>query len=105
MSENENRPIDRVYALAQWMVEHKALKSVYAFEKLCGLSNLYIRNLRATEKGNTGVDTIAKIYDAVPSVSLEWLVMGRGRMFKKKDEKEILDDIKRNIIERLMENI
>ncbi len=104
MEDNTNRTVDRIYALAQWLIDKNALKSVYAFEKLCGLSKLYIRNLRATEKGNPGVDTIAKIYDALPSVSLEWLVTGRGRMFKKKDEKEVLDDVKRDIIEHLIEN-
>ena len=29
----KERPIDRIKALAQWLIEHKVIKSMYAFEK------------------------------------------------------------------------
>lgn len=74
------------------------------FEKMCGISNYYIRNICATEKGNPGVDIIAKIYTTFPSVSLEWLVLGKGSMLKNKNEEAALNALRQNTMEYLMAN-
>lgn len=100
--ENKGRPVDRIRSLADWMIEHKVLKSHYAFEKVCGLSTYYLRNLSATEKGNPGVDTICKIYTTFPHVNLEWLVTGEGRMFRQKNDEKLVNDIRMSLLERLM---
>ena len=103
MEKETNRPVDRIRQLSDWLITNKVLKTVYAFEKICGLSKHYIKNLAATEKGNAGVDTIAKIYDVFPYVSLEWLVCGTGRMFRiKGTDDEIADAIRRKLIERMI---
>lgn len=95
--------MDRIRLLCEWLIENEVIKTVYAFEKVCGLSKHYIKNLSATEKGNAGADTIAKIYDIFPAVSLEWLVCGTGRMFKiRGTDEEIADAIRRKLIERLI---
>lgn len=103
MEKNDERPVDRIKDFANWLIENKIIKSMYAFEKLCGLSHFYIKNLSATEKGNPGVDTIAKIYEVFPVVSLEWLVAGKGKMFKAKGtDEEIGNMIKIRIINKLL---
>ena len=95
------RPIDRIRALADWLIEKKVVKSITQFENVCGMSPKYIRNLRATEKGNPGVETIAGIYDVFPSVSLKWLVTGKGGMFPpSKNEDELVEKMRLDIIAR-----
>lgn len=104
MEQREIRPVDRISQLAQWLIDNEVLKSSYAFEKVCGLSRFYIRNLNATEKGNAGVDTIAKIYDIFPQINLEWLVTGKGKMFKiKGTDDEIAEAIRKHLILRLIQ--
>lgn len=103
MEENVTRPVDRIKLLCEWLVENKVIKTTYAFEKVCNLSKHYIKNLAATEKGNAGVDTIAKIYDRFPLVSLEWLVCGTGRMFRiRGTSDEIAEEMRKRLIERLI---
>ena len=103
MSENTNRPVDRIRQLADWLIANEVLKSMYAFEKICNLSKHYVKNLSATEKGNCGIDTVANIYEVFPSVNLEWLVCGKGKMFKLKgDDTEIADSIRKNLIFRMI---
>ena len=86
---NDERPIDRIKKLAQWYIDKKALPSMKAFELSCGLSEAYIKNMYETIKGNTGVDSIAKIYKTYKSVSLEWLVLGEGEMLTTSEEEAI----------------
>lgn len=103
MEQREIRPVDRLSQLMQWLIDNEVLKSSYAFEKVCGLSKFYLRNLSATEKGNPGVDTIAKIYDVFPQINLEWVVTGKGKMFRiKGTDEEIADTIRKNLISRLI---
>ena len=103
MEKETIRPVDRISQLMQWLVDNEVLKSAYAFEKVCGLSKFYIRNLSATEKGNPGVDTVAKIYDVFPQVNLEWLVTGKGKMFKVKgNDEEMADLIRKHLISNLI---
>ena len=101
--EQNIRPVDRISQLMQWLVDNEVLKSSYAFEKVCGLSKFYLRNLSATEKGNPGVDTIAKIYDLFPQINLEWVVTGKGKMFRiKGTDEEIADIIRKHLISSLI---
>ena len=98
-----NRSVDRIKQLCDWLIENKVIKTVYAFEKVCGLSNHYIKNLSATKKGNAGVDTIARIYDVFHAVNLEWLVCGTGKMFKVRGtDEEIADAVRKRLIEHLI---
>lgn len=103
MEKLNDRPVDRIKQLSSWLVENEVLKSTYAFEKVCALSKYYIKNLAATEKGNAGVDTIAKIYERFPAVNLEWLVCGTGKMFKVRGtDEEIADSIRKRLLENLI---
>lgn len=103
MEQKTERPVDRIKSLSRWLIDNEVLKSVYAFEHLCGLSDHYIKNLNATEKGNAGVDTIAKIFEAIPLVDLEWLVTGKGKMFRiKGTDEEVAGEIKKRLIARLI---
>ena len=92
------RAIDRIRLLAEWMVDHKVVKSVTHFESVCGLSGRYIRNLVATEKGNPGVDTVAAIYDVFPAVSIKWIVTGKGRMFTARNEEAMLAAMRLDVV-------
>ncbi len=98
------RPADRIHDLASYLVKNKVIKNISMFEKMCGLSSYYIRNICATDKGNPGVDVIAKIYTTFPSVNLEWLVLGKGGMLKNKDENAAINALRQNTIEFLMAN-
>ena len=100
--EKDERPIDRIRQLVDWLIENRIVKSMSAFEKVCGLSHHYIRNLSATEKGNPGIDVAAKIYTVFPTLNLEWLVVGNGRMWKKKDDDDLVNKIKADIINKLI---
>lgn len=88
--ENKERPIDRIRQLADWLIEHNVIRSLVKFEEVCGLSKNYVKNLSATGKGNPGVDTIASIYDAFPTVSLKWLITGKGPMFTMRNEADLV---------------
>lgn len=96
----ENRPIDRIKALTAWLIEHGVIKSIRQFEEICGLSRHYVRNLSATEKGNPGVDIIASIFEAFPSVSLKFLITGKGKMFAAKDEAELAERMRLDIVSK-----
>lgn len=85
----KNRPVDRIKALAQFYIDHKAIRSMRVFEDACGLSQRYIKNLYLTEHGNPGVETVAQIYRAFKGINLEWLVLGDGKMFKVDDDTAI----------------
>lgn len=103
MKRQETRPIDRVNDLYSWLKENGVLNSKYAFEKACGLSKEYIKNTLATEVGAPSVLIIAQIHETFPDVSLEWLVTGKGPMFKgKATDEERAGSIKRKLIERLL---
>lgn len=103
MKRQETRPIDRIQTLFEWMKEHRVLKSRYAFEKACELSKDYVKNTLATEVGSPSVLIIAQIHETFPDVSLEWLVSGKGKMFKKAGtDEEIATTLKRRLIERLL---
>ena len=97
------RPIDRIKMLADWLIENGVIKSIYAFERVCGLSKLYVRNLLATQKGNPGIEVVARIYDVFPMVSIEWLVTGRGNMWKRKgDDEDIANAVKQILLMKLI---
>ena len=87
--EKTERPVDRIRQLARWYIDNGAITSVKSFEIAAGLSSNYIKNLYQTEKGNPGVDTVAKIYRTFAGVSLKWLVLGEGKMFTIPDEKAL----------------
>lgn len=89
MAKNQNRPVDRIRALAQFYIDHKVIRSVRVFEEACGLSQRYIKNLYLTEKGNPGVETIAQIVRKFNGINLEWLVLGEGKMFNVDDNTAI----------------
>lgn len=78
---DRERPIDRIRAIAQFYIDHGALASMRNFEEACDLSVMYVKNLSATEKGNPGVDVVAKIYRTFRGISLEYIVLGEGKMF------------------------
>ncbi len=49
---------------------------VYQFEKLCGLSNAYIKNM---SKG-IGADKLERILNKFPELNKQWLLYGEGNM-------------------------
>lgn len=75
------RPIDRIKAIAQFYIDNGALASMKNFEEACDLSSNYVKNLSATQKGNPGVDVVAKIYRTFKGISLEYIILGEGEMF------------------------
>lgn len=92
------RPIDRIKVLIDWLIENKVVRSIAKFEEICGLSARYVKNLASTEKGNPGVDTIAAIYDVFPYVSLKWLITGKGNMFTVRNEQEMIEKMKLDVV-------
>lgn len=52
--------------------------SISAFEKKCGLSNGYIRNL----KGSIGSQKLECILNSYPSIDRTWLLTGEGEMLR-----------------------
>lgn len=98
MKQKKERPIDRIKALADWLIANKVIKTLTKFEEVCGLSRHYVKNLMQTEKGNPGVDTLAAIYEVFPSVSLKWLVVGKGPMFTSRNETELIERMKLDMI-------
>lgn len=99
----KERPIDRIKKLSQWLIDHKVLKSQYAFEKVCGLSKRYVKNLSVTAKGNPSIEVVAQIYEVFPGMNLEWMVTGKGEMWKKKGtDEEIVESVKKQLLTRLM---
>ena len=95
--EKNSRPVDRIWELSKWLVDKRVLKSRAAFERLCGFSDRYIKNLYYTENGNPGVDTIASIYKIFPAVSLEWLVAGENDMMGGMNEDEFLSEMRNSV--------
>lgn len=75
------RPIDRIKAIAQFYIDNGALASMKNFEEACNLSSMYVKNLSATQKGNPGVDVVAKIYRTFRGISLNYIILGEGDMF------------------------
>ena len=75
------RPIDRIKAIAQFYIDNGALASMKNFEEACDLSSNYVKNLSATQKGNPGVDVVAKIYRTFKGISLNYIILGEGDMF------------------------
>jgi hypothetical protein len=98
MEKNYERGIDRIHALANWLIDHKVVRSLQNFETVCGLSKYYIKNLSATEKGNPGLDVVAKIYDVFPSVNLKWMVTGKGNMFTVRNEEELAERLRIDMV-------
>jgi hypothetical protein len=61
--------------------------SPYAFEKKCGLANGYVgKQLRAG--GSVGSDILEKVGSEYLDLNLEWLITGRGNMFKNFEKSE-----------------
>lgn len=62
-------------------IEHKGI-SVAKFEKMCGLSNGYVNNL----KGNYGGKKLDDILTIFPELNRDWLLKGEGVMIYDKKE-------------------
>ncbi len=58
-------------------IEHQGIKRS-VFEKACGLSNAYTRNL----KGSPSVSKVEDILKAYPELNRVWLLSGEGEMLK-----------------------
>lgn len=58
-------------------IEHMGMSKL-AFEKVCGLSNGYLRNF----KGNLGEDKLSNILTAFPELNKDWLLYGEGSMLQ-----------------------
>lgn len=58
-------------------IKHKGL-SVNSFEKVCSLSQGFVKNIGKT----IGTDSIGKILQAFPDLSQNWLINGYGEMIK-----------------------
>lgn len=100
---DKERPIDRIKTLAQWLIDHKVIKSMYAFEKVCKLSKRYVKNLSVTEKGNPSVEVVAQIYEVFPAMNLEWMITGKGKMWKPSGtEEELAESIRKQLLAILM---
>lgn len=97
----KERPVDRLESFAKKLIELRLIRSVSAFERVCGLSNKYISNMARSEHGNYGVDVLARIYDTFPILNIEWAVTGKGSMLKKEPTPEQLWTISQRIIDRL----
>lgn len=98
MENKKERSVDRIKEFVKWLIDHNIVKSEMAFERVCGLSNRYIKNLLATEKGNAGADTIAAIYEVFPTVSVKWLVTGKGGMFGNRNADSLVDQMRLDMV-------
>lgn len=58
---------------------------VYQFEKLCGLSNAYIKNM---SKG-IGADKLDNILNKFPELNKQWLLYGEGNMLVEQSKKGV----------------
>ena len=63
--------------------------SKLAFEKVCGLSNGYLRNF----KGNLGEDKLSNILAAFPELNKDWLLYGEGSMLNTEQPKLVAEQI------------
>ena len=63
--------------------------SKLAFEKVCGLSNGYLRNF----KGNLGEDKLSNILTAFPELNKDWLLYGEGSMLNTEQPKLVAEQI------------
>ncbi|HON53441.1 MAG TPA: hypothetical protein PLS12_09555 [Bacteroidales bacterium] len=52
--------------------------SVYEFEKLIDASNGYVNSIYKS----IGIDKLEKIIEIFPNINIEWLLVGRGEMYK-----------------------
>lgn len=98
MEEKKGRSVDRIKEFVNWLVEHDVVKSEMAFERTCGLSNHYIKNLLASRGGNVGVDTVAAIYDKFPALNIKWVVTGKGGMFGTKNAEKMIEQMRLDMI-------
>lgn len=73
MNEIRQKVKDRLSAF----IEYLGL-STSAFEKICGLSNGYVRNI----KGNLGGKKLEDILNKFPQLNRNWLLFGEGSMLK-----------------------
>lgn len=73
MNEIGQKVKDRLSAF----IEYLGL-STSAFEKRCGLSNGYVRNI----KGNLGGKKLEDILNEFPQLNRNWLLFGEGSMLK-----------------------
>lgn len=62
--------------------------NVSKFEKLCGMSNGYVRSVERV----IGEDKIANIRNAFPDLSIPWLILGEGEMFSSHSVQEVTPD-------------
>ena len=69
-------------------IEHMGISKL-AFEKVCGLSNGYLRNF----KGNLGEDKLSNILTAFPELNKDWLLYGEGSMLNTEQPKLVAEQI------------
>lgn len=69
-------------------IEHMGMSKL-AFEKVCGLSNGYLRNF----KGNLGEDKLSNILTAFPELNKDWLLYGEGSMLNTEQPKLVAEQI------------
>ena len=66
--------IDRLFEF----MHHQRI-SPYTFERECAIANGYLKKQKKG-KGTMGSEIIEKINQKYPSLSLNWLITGRGKM-------------------------
>lgn len=98
MEDKKERAIDRIKMFVEWLIENKVVKSELAFERTCGLSNHYIKNLLSSRGGNVGCDTVAAIYDKFPAMNIKWVVTGKGGMFGTKNAEKMIEQMRLDMI-------
>lgn len=72
---------ERIDALTNWYAKKNRVRGYKSFEKHCGLSNAYCRNLMKRDD-RVNEAAIEKIADAIPEVNRDWLAYGEGPMLK-----------------------
>lgn len=104
------RPIDRIQSVVDYLKKCHIVHSQASFEKIVGLSPHYIKNMLATEKGNPSVIVVAQIYEVFSTINLEWIITGKGHMFKYKKKEDIMrglaeDFVRYASVKKLIENL
>ena len=79
-TKTDERPIDRLFAFADWCVDGKLCKSRRAFEIMCGMTNNYLYNTKTLTNGNLGVYAICKVHKVFPMLNITWIITGKGKM-------------------------
>ena len=69
-----------------------------AFEKSIGVANGYVNSISRS----VGIDKINTILEKYPNISIEWLLTGKGLMFKDTDNKEDTNMLLLKAIERIL---